>query len=206
VKFSTVAFSLFILLFIACQQKRLAEAPSAIQKEFILDSLLNIPNESALIEKYGERSISRDTLSYAERKGYPATVLFAGTEKEAYFTWNDSINMSGLNAVIVRQVNSAWATTEGITTGTSLSRLAELNEKELQFTPPGGSLSDGMVFWDGGLLQNRGLRIKLSLRKGYDHNMSLDSISREQRISSDWAMARNINAVVSELSLLKEHE
>ena len=209
IKFFSVIISLLIIA--GCHQTRRAE-PAARQNTlgsatpFLLDSLMNYSSEADLVAHFGEANVTRDTAWYPEGEGqYIVTRLFRDTDKEVEFTWNDTINFSSLLAITLNRQGSVWKTSEGITVGTTLLRLVELNKKEIEFSGLEWDYG-GLVFWNEGALQHRGLQVTLGLPENYDTAAAIDSIIGDQRVLSSSSIARKINPVVVEVVLMKEHE
>ena len=197
---------------LACQQTKKIETAAVVDSvsagkgEFILDSLLKYSTEADIIRDFGSDNITRDTAYYPEGEGqYVITLLFPESEKEVEFTWNDTINFSSLSAVTLHRKGSVWKSSEGITIGTTMTELADLNKKDIEFSGLEWDYG-GVVFWNEGLLQTRSLSVILGLPENLDTTLALDSILGDQRIVSSAAIAKKINPVVVELSLMKQHE
>lgn len=170
----------------------------------ILDSLLNYDSEQALIDRYGEENISRDTAWYPEGMDqYMVTLLYPGTKNEVMFSWLDSGSYIGLDEITVSADSSEW-TTRGVRIGTSLMELVELNGGHFTFSGFGWDYG-GYVSWgDEGKL--RGLTVRLNSSEAMMAQEQLDSLIGDQTVSSKSTAARLNNPVVSEIRLLKERE
>jgi|GEM_PF-5370198 len=201
---NNIFYVVIALLGFACKESKISE--SRLPDRMIADSLLNFPDEKSIAERFGKENVSRDTLWYPEAAGqYIVTVLYPNSPKTVSFEWNDSINFSGLNAVVLDDRETLWTTAEGITVGTPLSKLVELNKGPVEFMGLEWDYG-GLVSWLNGSLQHRGLQVTLGLPEEYDIQANLDSLIGDQRIRSESAIARRINPVVVKVTLLKEHE
>jgi hypothetical protein len=191
----------------ACVQKHLETTNLNDPNEYILDSLLEMSSEAQLIAKYGKGNVVRDTAYYPEGAGeYFVSVLFPNTaDSRLEITWNDSITFSSLNAIMISNDSSRWKTSEGITVGTTLKELIEINKKDVKFSGLGWDYG-GYVNWDGGALQHRGLSIVLDAPAELNEGIQLDSIYGDQTISSNARLLAKMTLVVSQLTLFKEHE
>lgn len=198
-------FAIVAILALACRETRVQESRSS--DSFILDSLLNISGERELAEKFGRENILRDTVRWpGSGRRYQVTVLNPASPGEVLFLWNDSINFSSLNAIMVNSKNTRWRTTEGITIGTPLYELVDRNKGPFEFIRPGDQNDGGTVLWKEGALQHRGIHVALALEDEADIAIVRDSVSAGQRISSEWAFARGVHPTVQWIIMEKEHE
>jgi hypothetical protein len=204
-KKSAAFYIVALLVAFGCRESKVSES-RAFEGPLIIDSLVDFSDERSLAEAFGKENVSRDTLSYPEGSGeYVVTVLYPNSPRQVSFIWNDSINFSGLNSIVLDDRGTLWTTAEGITVGTPLSKLVELNKGPLEFMGLEWDYG-GLVSWRDGVLQHRGLRVTLGLPENYDSSANLDSLIGDQRISSEWAIARKINPIVIEVALMREHE
>lgn len=194
-----------IVLLISCKESKISESSQA-REVMILDTLLSFADEASLAQAFGKNNVTRDTLWYPEASGqYVVSVLYANSPRKVSVIWNDSINFSGLSEVFIDEPGTRWQTSEGITVGTPLSSLVTLNKGPLEFMGLEWDYG-GLVDWSNGALQHRRLQVTLGLPEIYDTTANLDSLIGDQRISSEWAIAKKINPVAIKVSLLKEHE
>jgi hypothetical protein len=170
----------------------------------ILDSLLNYDSEQALIERYGEDNIARDTAWYPEGMGqYMVTVLYPRTKNEVIFSWLDSAAYVGLDEITVSADSSEW-TARGVKIGTTLTELVELNGGHFTFSGFGWDYGGYATWGDDGKLQ--GISVRLDSSEEMMAQEQLDSLSGDRTVSSNSTAARLNNPVVTEIKLIKERE
>lgn len=178
-------------------QKQMEALPEI---HFPLDSLLAFNSEAQMKKVFGEY-VTHSTGHYPEGMGeYENTLLFPGTENEAEFVWaDDSLNFSGLAHVRIEGERTAWKTKEGITLGTTLKTLEQLNKKSFLFFGFGWDYA-GAVNWNEGSLAHGALMVYLDF-PGDTIPPEYDSLLGDRQISSDMELAQKANPVVREIVL-----
>jgi hypothetical protein len=171
-----------------------------IQIEFSLDSLLNFDSELKLKEVFGnhvKRSKGSDQEGVEE---YPITLLFPNTSDEVEFVWReDSINFSDLDYIKIRGKESRWKTSEGITLGTTLKELEEINQKPFIFYGFGWDYSGAVTSEDGHLFERK---IFVSLEyPAKSIPPDFEELVGEKKINSNSELAQKSNPIVREITM-----
>ena len=172
---------------------------------FPLDSLLHFSSETELKDAFGE-NVKRSVGYMPEGMGeYKNTLLFPGSSNEVEFVWrDDSVSYSGLKYIRIAGQSTDWKTKEGITIGTTLKKLEELNKKPFTFYGFQWDYS-GTTLWDGGYLDQRNISVKLT----YPDTVIPDrhrALVGDHKIKSDSEPARSANPVVREVILRKKDD
>lgn len=165
---------------------------------YTLDSLLFYNSESELKSKYG-KNVVRSTGYYPEGMGeYQNTILFPNSNYEVEFVWlNDSIDFSQLAYLRIGSDSKGWKTRQGISIGTSLKQLEELNKKTFTFYGFEWDYS-GMVNWNGGELEEEQIFVTLAY-PGDMVEQEHESIIGDHEILSSSDLAQKVNPIVSEI-------
>lgn len=111
-----------------------------------------------------------------------------------------------LSSVLISGDSSHWKTREGVTLGTSLARLAKLNGKPIVVQSFEGDHAGEVLAWNGGRLKayTTGLTLTLTWRApGYNKltGEQKEALEKPGRLSSDQALLRALNPVVSTMEL-----
>ncbi len=113
----------------------------------------NKVSEKDLIGLYGKANVKtyRDTLS---GKPYATTILFEGQRNELQIVWHNEELLQYPNVCLFTKPTTKWIVAEGITIGTTIEKLNELNGKPFDFTAFGGGANAGLITdFKGGNLQ-----------------------------------------------------
>ena len=169
---------------------------------FVLDSLLSFDSEEAVIASFGRENISRDTAWLPEGMGQiMVTLLYPGTNNEVTFEWQDSATYSSLESVTVSRDSSQWSS-RGVTIGTNLMELIELNGGDFTFSGFGWDYGGYAFFGDEGNL--RGLTVMLGSTDVAMTEEEQTALLGDQQVTSSNDVARKNNPVVVEMKLIKE--
>jgi hypothetical protein len=86
--------------------------------------------EREVIGLFGAQNVTHSEFPVAEGLTSPATTLFPDDpEKTAFILWQDPTTRQSISNVFVRGERTAWRTDRGITLGTSLRALENMNGK-----------------------------------------------------------------------------
>lgn len=132
----------------------------------ILDELLTIESEEELIEIFGDANVGYDTIWGAEGMFTMGSLIFPGTHDEVQIMWEDTINRKKLISVSIRVkydpkidsyvLKNKWKTKVGITLGTSLEELVQLNGgKDITFYGLGWDYGGTVVSVNNGTLPGK---------------------------------------------------
>lgn len=170
----------FVVFLAACQNQSssVKEATEPTQAELEPESeptFLFVPNQKvgkitpSLVDKasitnlYGVANVLDTSIYIGEGQSMEGLLLFPNTENElAIITIPDDRTIFR-----VQQPNTAWKTPEGITIGTTLQELVEMNGKPINFYgfdwDYGGTVSN----WNGGKLDSQNLLVRLRAEGTY---------------------------------------
>ncbi len=167
---------------------------------FPLDSLLSFDSEAEL-KKVFKSNVKRSVGYYPEGMGeYANTLLFPDSKNEVEFVWaDDSINFSGLQYIKISAENTDWKTKEGITIGTDIKELENLNKKAFTFYGLEWDYS-GMINWQDGHLSER----KIFGSLGYADDVfpeGLEGLLGDHEIDSSSDLAKKAKLVLRELAM-----
>ncbi len=167
-----------------------------------LDSLLSFNSEDELKRVFGD-NIKRSTGYYPEGMGeYNNTLLFPDSKNEIEFVWaDDSLTFSGLLYFQLHGKNTNWKTKDGITIGSNLKTLEELNGKPFTFFGLGWDFS-GMINWQKGHLEDR----KITGSIAYPEDImpiEFEGLYGDHDISSKSELALKAQLILGEMTLSK---
>lgn len=182
--------------------------PTLKKGEFIdipLDSLLSFNSESALKKIFGE-NVKRSTGYYPEGMGeYNNSLLYPDSKNEVEFVWeDDSLNFSGLLYLELHGKNTDWKTKEGITIGTSMKELEDINKKPFTFYGLGWDYA-GTIDWQEGYLHDRNIFGRLE----YPEDTMPDefkSLFGDHEIESSSKIAQKSNLILREITMRKRNK
>lgn len=149
----------FLLCFVILSSCGSSRKTGPGQERFVLENLKDHSSET-LKRSFPEAQIQEDTGMFEEGTiERPYSVLFPGGANELHITWKDpsrkrihDIHVSG---------EGSWRSEEGIAIGTTYQELNRLNGKEISFYGFGWDYG-GAVLWNGGKLEDSGLRVFLA--------------------------------------------
>jgi len=164
--------------------------------------------EVDLVRLLGRKNVRRDIWTGPEGDKQPATVLFPGTDSEAWVFWKNDAYKIPADVLIPRRGRS-WRTAEGIHIGATLDTLVSLNGKHFRisgfFWDYGGTVRS----WEGGQLDRFDPKLTVRLYPTADlatlPDSDIDAISGESAIVfSDTPALQRMNITVVELIVYLE--
>ena len=103
----------------------------------------------------------------------PFTILYPGTENELHITWQDKERTKIHD--LRYSANGKWKSDTGVEIGSTYQDLTKLNGKPVSFYGFGWDYS-GAVLWNGGNLEDSGLRVFLAPQNDHDNKFFGDHI------------------------------
>lgn len=101
---------------------------------------------------YGASNVQPADVAVGEGETVPGAVVFpSDSARRVEIAWHDSTGLVP-RFVAIRGDHSAWHTDTGVTLGTSLARLAELNGRAFVLLGFGWDYEGTVVSWEGGAL------------------------------------------------------
>jgi hypothetical protein len=161
---------------------------------------------ATLQKALGKESAIADSLDVGEGVLTPGVTLFPKDSlRRAWVYWSDTLGFTQPTTVLIRSPGTRWKLPEGLTIGTPLARLVELNGRPFRFSGFGWDYGGHAGTWDGGRLDGilgRGMSLGVSLTPTCQDAMPAghyEAILGDQEISSDMPEAREACIVVDEL-------
>lgn len=153
-----------------------------------LESLLNVKDEAELLTRYGKACVKLDTIWGYEGYFTMGTVLKTEAASHIEITWKDDSLKKGI--VSVTQVSdsdwyadtlasSSWKSSTGVCVGMSIDKLQNINGRSFTFSGFGWDYAGGVIRWNGGTLEGKGIAVQLS----EGPVLETKKISEEQRNS-----------------------
>ncbi len=133
-----IVITLFILILIpACMD----ETDWTITPGVSVGEIAANSSEMTLVELFGKQNVKSATIDLGEGETAPGTVLFPDEqEKTLEILWKNWSAKSTLKSVFIKGQRSKWITKSGISLGTSLKQLEQINGKPFTL---------GGFDWDG---------------------------------------------------------
>jgi hypothetical protein len=210
-----ICFALCTLLLLsACNNKKENESASVKPAPTeMLDSLLTIPNEKALIEIFGDEFVTTDSVYDSEGNRSIVSLIYPGTVNQVEVFWKNKQKKSGmekvrLNAFFDEQnevylPNSRWKTSFGVTLGTSLKELERINQTPFIFFGFGWDYGGFISEYNTGKLGQYPLTIQLGIidikKQGNDPDYEM--LMGDNEFNSDDPEAQRLNPIVISISI-----
>ncbi len=113
-------------------------------------------SESELVRLFGHDDVIRTGVSVSETEEAPGTVLHPhDSTRSLSITWRDTISRRYPDLLQLTGLSSRWHTSDGITLGTSLSAIEQLNGGPFHLAGFGWAYSGAFKDWAGGRLSAR---------------------------------------------------
>ncbi len=122
-----------------------------------------------LAKALGKANLANQEVDLGEGDTTLGTVLFPKSDsKKAEIVWAGGSSSGGPERVTIRGAKTAWHTAEGVTLGTTLAKLEELNGKPFDVAGYGWDYGGTVINWNGGNLEHlrsdmQGARVSLRL-------------------------------------------
>lgn len=168
-------------------------------------------SQADLISLFGKENVTtkKDFYTYEEDRNGVITMLFPGNNKYSVIFWNDEVNIRKpkLIQIISNGVNqkNSWKTKEGISIGTCLKELENINKGPFSFYGFGWDAGGFVTSWGNGLLESEFKdKIKIQLLDTSHQILSENEfhLTRgEQTQRSDDEVVRKLNPCVNEIHI-----
>jgi hypothetical protein len=114
-------------------------------------------SEKELIKIFGARNIKRGIVDVGEGETEQGTILFPNDpRRRAFILWRDATTRQQPQSVTIRGKNTFWKTDRGITIGTPLKTIEELNGRAFVMTGFGWDYSGTVLHSNGGRMVELG--------------------------------------------------
>jgi hypothetical protein len=154
----------------------------------------------------GKAAAVAESLDVGEGILTPGVTLFpADSLRRAWVYWSDTIGFTRPTTVLIRSRGTRWTLPGGLTIGTALARLVELNGQPFRFSGFGWDYGGRASTWDGGKLEGilgPGMTLGVTLEPTCQDSMPAghyEAIVGDVEISSEMPEAREACIVVDEL-------
>ena len=137
----------------------------------IVESLLDLKSESDIIRKYGANAVTYDTIWGAEGFFTMGTWIKTDDASHIEIMWTDSAKREGvISASLVSDADyfapqlpsGKWKSRTGVFIGMSIEELEKLNGRPFVFSGFGWDYGGGIIRWENGTLQDKGIAIQLN--------------------------------------------
>jgi len=167
-----------------------------------IENVLDIDSEEELKKKYGPSYVSYDTIWGAEGYFTMGTYLRMDQITHVEIMWMDSAVRTGMiSATLVSDDDyfaeqlgkGVWSSRTGVCIGMNTDELERLNGRPFTFSGFGWDYGGGVISWEGGSLDQKGIAIQLS--EGANADLQQNEINQ---VFGDITVVSN-NAVLKKL-------
>ncbi|HEX2250109.1 MAG TPA: hypothetical protein VHH32_07140 [Gemmatimonadales bacterium] len=124
-------------------------------------------SEADLRRHYGASVVESARIELGEGETAPGTVIYPSDSlRRAEIIWQDTLGRRRPARVILRGSQSKWQVSRGISLGTSLQELEQVNGKPFTLAGFGWDYAGAVTDWNGGALESALTRVKLYLDPG----------------------------------------
>ena len=119
--------------------------------------ITGITSEKELIKIFGARNVRRSAVDVGEGETQQGTVLFPNDpRRKVFILWRDATTRRQPESVTIRDKNTLWKTDRGVTIGTPLKMIEELNGRVFVMTGFGWDYSGTVLHSNGGRMAELG--------------------------------------------------
>ena len=179
-----------------------ARVADSLARLMHIENVLDVNSEEELKKKYDPSNVSYDTIWGAEGYFTMGTYLRMDKATHVEIMWMDSAARTGMiSATLVsdddyfaEQLNKGkWSSRTGVYIGMSTDELEKLNGRPFNFSGFGWDYGGGVMSWDGGALDQKGIAVQLS--EGANADLPQNEINQ---VLGDITVVSN-NAVLKKL-------
>jgi hypothetical protein len=156
--------------------------------------------KESLLETFGKENVKEETIYVGDGMELPGLAIYPDDPQKRVevFWWEE--DPTKVQLIRIQGDRSQWKTAEGVSLGTSLTELEQLNGKPFKLLGLGWDFGGGVTSWDGGKLEGLTLRVEQT---------SIDEVSEEeqsqilgdQEVASDNPVMRKVNPRVFQLTV-----
>lgn len=188
-----------------------SESPPATPRPTASDDFLIKPSESfgpinaastkeSLIETFGPENVKEETIYVGDGMEWPGMVVYPEDEEKRVevFWWEE--DPTKVQMIRIQGDKSQWKTAEGVSLGTSVTELEELNGKPFKLLGLGWDFGGGVTDWNGGKLEGLNLRVEQTAN---DVNTGEDEaqILGDQEVESNNSVMQKVNPRVFQITV-----
>ncbi|MCE7868961.1 hypothetical protein DYH09_01150 [bacterium CPR1] len=161
-------------------------------------------SRSDLERMFGKENLRDEKVYLVEGQTAPGTLVYPkDPKKRLAVVWNDP-GKTKIEFVKLTGSVSEWRSVDGITLGTRLSKLEQINGKPITFLGFGWDYGGNVTNWNEGALDKKpyGLALRLSAETARRDKLSTqegDAITGDQSVQSDHPAARKLDPWVDQM-------
>ena len=158
-------------------------------------------NLEALQQTFGEENVQVGDVEAGGGEMTRGAVLYGNDpEHRVEVVWKDGKESHGIEMVTIAGNVSTWHTCEGVTIGTRLKRLEQLNGKPFRLSGLGWDYSGGVSDWQGGKLAASFKNVFLFL-DGEGSVAAYDQVSGDKPFVSSFPAMQTVNPAVYKMGM-----
>lgn len=199
---------------ISCSNNTSSNDEAQLQgKEACLEDILEFTSEADLIKEYGKESVTYDTIWGYEGYFTMGTYLTVDTLAHIEIVWTDSASRKGLiSATLVSDADyyattiapGKWKSCTGVYVGMSTDDLQKLNGRPFKFSGFGWDYGGGVMGWESGTLDGKGISVQLSEGGSADlPENEINQVLGDVTVMSDNPVLKKLNPRVWSISVAK---
>jgi len=108
-----------------------------------------------LVKMFGEENVKKSDIGLGEGETAKGTIVFQGAKDELIIQYQEGEDYKKIKNVKIRNEGTNWKTSEGITVGTTLEQLLEMNGKEFSFAGFEWDYAGKVTSWEKGKINER---------------------------------------------------
>jgi hypothetical protein len=177
------------------------------------EDLLKLDAHEYLVEVFGKENVKTDVFYFSETETNKCSVLYPNSNREAFFIWDDEVNMRNLDFVViggslkprvntnsVNQVShNSWISRQGVYCGMTLKEIEKLNEAPLRFYNWDTESAGYLAPHNKGTIDFTRLSLVFNCL-----NCSFTKVASSQITESDYALQENQKVYVTTLIILPD--
>ena len=168
-------------------------------------------SEKELIKIFGARNVKREAVDVGEGETQQGTILFPNDpQRKVFILWRDATTRQQPESVTIRDKNTLWKTDRGVTIGTTLKTIEELNGRAFVMTGFGWDYSGTVLHSNGGRMvelgtapgeeiKDRTLLLRLETETSLQKSPEYNAVLGDANYFSDNPALRKLNPRVYEI-------
>ena len=165
-------------------------------------SITEQSDEAALRQIFGDANVQQDRVQIGEGETLPGTVLFPDdSTRQLMVLWSDTVARRLPSRLILRGDSSKWSLRPGITLGTTLERLEQLNGRSFTLAGFGWDYSGVVTDWRGGSLATsaRNAKVYLSPPSSKFSTRAYSRVLGDKEYGSDLPAMKEVQPVIYQI-------
>lgn len=143
----------------------------SISQRYVIENVLNFSSESDLVKVYGKENIVYDTIWGAEGLYAMGTMINVDSFSRVEIMWMNEKERNGLiSATLVSEGDiygaavpvGIWESSTGLKLGMTIEQVEKINGRPFQFSGFGWDYGGGLISWEGGTLEGKGISIQIA--------------------------------------------